>query len=113
MWRVQVAIGLGVIVPVMLTLLSLVFGPSLRRAAERVRHAGRVADDWLDDATRRVRGSGPPKGVRIDADPDPEQKAGAPVRIDDPIRDAVAEAEQAFDETVTQVEDDLRRKSKR
>jgi hypothetical protein len=77
--RIAVGLALGVIVPTVLTLLSLVFGRVLREeAAPSVRKAGRVAELALLRAMRAVRGRPAP--------PDAAQQghgAGARVRIDE------------------------------
>jgi hypothetical protein len=54
--RIAVLIALRVIVPTFLTLLSLVFGPGLKRAARAVRQAGVVADRGIHRATQVVVG---------------------------------------------------------
>jgi hypothetical protein len=48
--RTAVSVTLRVFVPVLLTLLAILFGPSLRRAASGVRSAGRRASATLDRA---------------------------------------------------------------
>jgi len=53
--RVGVAIGMRVVLPVALTLLSLLFGRSLVRAAREVRAAGRRTGNMLKDAQGRIR----------------------------------------------------------
>jgi hypothetical protein len=53
---IAVTIALRVIVPTVLTVLSIVFGPSLRRAAIEVSQAGRRAGGALDQARSAVRG---------------------------------------------------------
>jgi hypothetical protein len=52
--RVGVAIGMRVLLPVALTLLSLLFGRSLVRAAREVREAGRRTGSLLKDAQGRI-----------------------------------------------------------
>ncbi|WP_433929733.1 serine/threonine protein kinase [Sorangium cellulosum] len=77
--RIAVGLALGVIVPTVLTLLSLVFGRVLREeAAPNVRRAGRVAQLALLRAMRAVRGRPAP--------PDAAEQghgAGARVRVDE------------------------------
>ncbi|WP_437286467.1 serine/threonine protein kinase [Sorangium sp. So ce406] len=77
--RIAVGLALGVIVPTVLTLLSLVFGRVLREeAAPNVRRAGRVAELALLRAMRAVRGRPAP--------PDAAEQghgAGARVRVDE------------------------------
>ena len=85
--RMGVAVGMRLLLPLALTILSLVFGRSLVRAAREVRAAGRRAGDVLRDAQDRVRGQEPPPAVapraaRIDVDPrsTPEGQAPEPAR---------------------------------
>ena len=62
--RLAVALALGVIVPLALTLLSILFGDPLRRAAQQVRVAGGHALDTLGDARTQVREGWAPPEVR-------------------------------------------------
>ncbi|WP_437732347.1 serine/threonine protein kinase [Sorangium sp. So ce1335] len=84
--RIAVGLALGVIVPTVLTLLSLVFGRVLREeAAPSVRKAGRVAELALLRAMRAVRGR--PAGPAPDGAAQQGQGAGdgpARVRVDEP-----------------------------
>jgi hypothetical protein len=77
--RVAVAFALGVFVPLVLTLLSTVFGRALRESAAHVRGAGRAADRSLVRAANAVRsvedpgehderGESPPGRARIAED---------------------------------------------
>ncbi|AUX47187.1 protein kinase [Sorangium cellulosum] len=80
--RIAVGLALGVIVPTVLTLLSIVFGRVLRENAARgVRSAGRAAERALLRAIRVVRGR-PPVDDAGDADPRDEGAAGR-VRVED------------------------------
>ncbi|WP_437956474.1 serine/threonine-protein kinase [Sorangium sp. So ce119] len=73
--RIAVGLALGVIVPTVLTLLSLVFGRVLREeAAPNVRRAGRVAELALLRAMRAVRGRPAPPDAA-------EQGHGARARV--------------------------------
>jgi hypothetical protein len=69
-----VTLSLGVVVPLVLTLLSVIFGRGLLRAAQAVRAAGERAGEALDETqadvehdelTPRVRVASP--GARVDA----------------------------------------------
>ena len=64
--RVSVALALGVVVPLVLSLLSIVFGRPLRDAARRVREAGREAGESIGRARGALReqASGA-RGVRV------------------------------------------------
>jgi hypothetical protein len=104
--RIAVALALGVVVPLVLTLLSLVFGSGLRRAARHVRLAGghvgetlvdvrgQVSQGWGEEEARaRGASRGTPREstrVRVDA-PRPrvrEQETREP----DPLEDDEEEA---------------------
>jgi hypothetical protein len=64
--RIAVALAMGVIVPLMLTLLSLLFGRSLRLAARQVRVAAGHVGEALTEARGRVsRGWGAPDEERV------------------------------------------------
>jgi hypothetical protein len=52
--RTAVSLTLRVFVPILLTVLAVLFGPALRQAARRVADAGRRASLALDGAMRRV-----------------------------------------------------------
>jgi hypothetical protein len=106
-WRIQVAIALLVLVPSLLHFLSLVFGPSLRRAAGRVRNAGRVAIDWLEIATDKVQGQEPRPARRIESD------ASGPVRVaedEEAAQRTVDDVDQAIDEAIEEASREVRRK---
>ncbi|WP_437632228.1 serine/threonine protein kinase [Sorangium sp. So ce854] len=82
--RIAVGLALGVIVPTVLTLLSLVFGRVLREeAAPSVRRAGRVADLALRRAMRAVRGRPAPDDVAAQQGQGAHDSA-ARVRVDEP-----------------------------
>jgi hypothetical protein len=83
--RVAVALTLGLFVPMVLTVLSIVFGRRLRDAARRVRETGHEADGSLAYARSVVRGTaaGPSSGgVRVaeEAQDDERVRFG----VDDP-----------------------------
>ncbi|XXX75109.1 serine/threonine-protein kinase [Sorangium sp. So ce134] len=105
--RIAVGLALGVVVPTVLTLLSLVFGRVLReQAAPSVRRAGRVAELALRRAARAVRGRPAPDGAA-------QQGAGARVRIEDqeaPGRSRIhdADLDEALDEELGELEADER-----
>jgi hypothetical protein len=75
--QVAVALALNVIVPLVLTLLSVVFGKGLRRAAHAVRGAGERAQAALGESREDLRGvrvatsrdAGGPPGVRVQVEP--------------------------------------------
>lgn len=52
--RVAILVSLRILLPIALTLLAILLGPPLRRAATRVREAGRRADESLRRATRQT-----------------------------------------------------------
>lgn len=52
--RVFVSVALCALLPSFLVLLSLVFGPALRRAAAAVSRSGQIAESFLGEATARV-----------------------------------------------------------
>ncbi|WP_437315439.1 serine/threonine protein kinase [Sorangium sp. So ce385] len=110
--RIAVGLALGVVVPTVLTLLSLVFGRVLReQAAPSVRRAGRVAELALRRATRAVRGRPAPDGA---AQRDPG--AAARVRIEDeeaPGRSRIHDEgdDEALDEELDELEADGRTRS--
>jgi Protein kinase domain len=100
--QIGVTLALQVVVPTVLTVLSLVFGSGLRRAANDVRGAGSDADEalreaatrvhrgWGDDDDIRVRVSAPPRG-------EPSDGAGR-VRVEEPLDDEDDDGEEAADE---------------
>ncbi|WP_437904543.1 serine/threonine-protein kinase [Sorangium sp. So ce327] len=95
--RIAVGVALGVIVPTVLTLLSLVFGRVLReKAAPNVRRAGRVADLALRRATRVVRGRPAPEDAAQRG-----QAAAARVRFEEqeaPGRSRIHDGDVPLDE---------------
>lgn len=103
--RIAVGLALGVIVPTVLTLLSLVFGRVLReKAAPNVRRAGRVADLALRRATRAVRGRPEP-----DAAAERGQAEAARVRFEEqeaPGRSRIHDGDVALDEELDELEAD-------
>ncbi|WP_437277061.1 serine/threonine-protein kinase [Sorangium sp. So ce375] len=105
--RIAVGLALGVIVPTVLTLLSLVFGRVLReKAAPNVRRAGRVADLALRRATRVVRGRPAP-----DAAAERGEGAAARVRFEEqdaPGRSRIHDDDDALDEELDELDVDER-----
>ncbi|WP_437917534.1 hypothetical protein WME73_40680 [Sorangium sp. So ce302] len=103
--RIAVGLALGVIVPTVLTLLSLVFGRVLReKAAPNVRRAGRVADLALRRATRVVRGHPAPEDAAQRG-----QAAAARVRFEEqeaPGRSRIHDGDAALDEELDELESD-------
>jgi hypothetical protein len=131
--RVGVAIGMRVLLPVVLTLLSLFFGRSLVRASREVRAAGRRAGAVLRDAQGRVRGRGrasrrvagppleprPPQPPPGDAEPPPRQRfeqqpgaggseASARASADD--RGEISEALDEVEQAVREADRDVRQR---
>ncbi|WP_437588168.1 serine/threonine protein kinase [Sorangium sp. So ce1000] len=104
--RIAVGLALGVIVPTVLTLLSLVFGRVLReKAAPNVRRAGRVADLALRRATRVVRGRPAP-----DAAAQRGEAAAARVRFEEqeaPGRSRIHDDDVALDDELDEALDEL------
>jgi hypothetical protein len=88
--QVAVAVVLGIFVPLLLTLLSIVFSPRLRHAAHRVREAGRTTNRALREAQRsaaialdprRAHGPGAEHGQTSESEPR--------VRVDQAARERV------------------------
>ncbi len=100
--RLAVSLALTVAVPLLLTFLSILFGPALRRAAKAVTAAGHTADEGIVWARDQLLGQAGPPPVspkrRIHVQP-----SAAPA-ADDGIDEAIAEAEAEIDQAV----DDLR-----
>lgn len=106
--RVAVSVSLRAIVPTLLSLLSLVFGAGLRRAAKSVSGAGVVADEALHRATLRVMGrspddaasseSEPPERLRVDVEPKPR------VAVQDALDHAEEEVTAALEEVADELE---------
>jgi len=112
--RLGVALALGLVTPVVLTILSILFGRSLLRAAKRVRYAGRRARQSLLNAQARVSGSATPPAphVRIGTG----EQAPRP-RIDESLAEAEQETEAELDAALhdvgsafNSIEHQLRRK---
>jgi hypothetical protein len=95
--QIAVALSVGVIVPTLLVILSLLFGRSLRSAAAEVRKASKKATRTLS-LTRRVilhrdaEEHAAPSGVRV-ADPSKERVRVAPAAAPKTDADAELEAE--------------------
>lgn len=96
--RVAVAVALGVLVPTLFTLFSVIFGRGLLVAARTVRNAGQIADAALQRATSVVRGleiesqrSAQPRRVRVS----PERRRA---RVVDTTADEADEVASAEDE---------------
>jgi hypothetical protein len=112
--QVAVALALHVVVPTVLTLLSLVFGKGLRTAAKEVNRAGRHARLALRQAARFVQGhpsaSKQADGGRIELDDKPRVRIDEEVSdVDAEIAEAIHEAEQAVEEAVAEAERKLKR----
>lgn len=108
--RVFSSMALLLVVPVFLTLLSLLFGSELRQGARRVREAGhrarrvleRVALEALRTAREPIDADRHPR-VRVDPGPDEPRRARS---FDEQVADFEAEAERA----ASQVEDAVSRR---
>jgi hypothetical protein len=72
--RIGITLSLRVAVPIVLTMLSLVFGRALRRAAKRVTHAGKRAGDTLKRAQGKVRAHSLPGTWEHDAEKKPGRR---------------------------------------
>jgi hypothetical protein len=114
----SVAVGLALrfVVPTLLSMLSLLFGAGLRRAATQVDRAGARAQLAMRQARRHLRGqrrvdSGGADAMRV-------EEPGARIEEEQEevnLRDTLSEIEQAMEEAVDEVERDLdqrRRKRK-
>jgi len=98
--NLAVSVALRFFVPMLLSMMSLVFGAALRRAANAVDGAGRRAQLTIGRARRRVQGRAP---VRI-------QQGKARIVNEDPIDEALAEMEQAADEFSEELDKRIRRR---
>lgn len=110
--RIAVRLSVGFLVPVLLAVLAIAFGPRLRRAARHVREASRRADHALvraSDVVRRLRigpaheSVGPPgaERVRVSSDSRTSQR----VRVVDTTAEDVTEEDTEladFDERLRQ-----------
>jgi len=96
--QIAVFVALRVAVPVLLNLLSIVFGPNLRRAAASARHAGKVAGATLAAARRSLDEEAVPR-VRVSASggPDPRIRVAPGGSPDRPASDAVPDDEAESD----------------
>ncbi len=106
MARVTVMLTLRVFVPTLLTLLSMLFGPALKRAGRAVGRAGIVADAALHRATAHVMGRGA-KAAQTQGSGDKvriEVEAAPPVRVHDAVRQAQNEVHAALDEVAEEFE---------
>jgi serine/threonine protein kinase len=95
--QIAVVLALRVVVPTILTLLSLFFGKGLRRAAANVSDAGRIAVAAIARAQNSLRGIEPEPGVRV-AEPAP-----APRRI---ARDEDEDEDDDDEEAENEARDD-------
>jgi hypothetical protein len=73
--RLAISVALSVVVPAVLVLLSLVFGPALRQAARTVTRGGRRAYDAIDDHAR---------AIADPTEPHDEPRAAGGVRVEAP-----------------------------
>jgi hypothetical protein len=98
--HIAVTVALHVVVPLLLTLLSVFFGKGLLRAAEAVRAAGETAGGAIDEVRADLTGGRDRAGaerLRVDT---PEGAAQGPrVRVDaPPPRDATEEEDEEADD---------------
>jgi hypothetical protein len=101
--RVAVSLAMFVIVPLVLGILSLVFGQRLRDAAERVRSAGERAYEALDRAAQREQAE--PDDARIRVEPvEPKEER---IRFSD-----AGAGEESSDDEDEASEDEARRKGR-
>ena len=101
--RIAVMVSLRVVVPTLLTLLSLLFGPGLKKAAKAVGRAGVAADRGMHRATQRVLGNSSKKQkgadeMRVEVDPP------ARVQVSDAISNAQDEVSAALEEVAEEIE---------
>ena len=115
--RLAVSLATAVVVPVVLAVLSVVFGPALRRAARQVTKAGERADKALLAMRRRILEPGSASegdavaGPRIEQDSIEEQSIDEQARIDPSIiDDAAAEMEAAAAEIEEEIDRATRRR---
>jgi len=95
--QIAVMLALQVAVPIVLTLLSLVFGDALRRAASSVRVAGGQAGDAIRDArTRMHRGWDSAGDVRVRVPPPKPAAEGARVRVATTEREVAPVEDEAW-----------------
>ncbi|MEM9692137.1 MAG: serine/threonine-protein kinase [Myxococcota bacterium] len=118
--RVAVGLSLRALVPGLLAGLAVVFGPSLRRAAERIRALGDRTDDALAAAQARVahgerptpsktmsQGAQPPQ-VRIETEPQRKK------RVDlSGLERTLEDVSHIVEQTVEEVQEELREAKKR
>jgi hypothetical protein len=98
--QVAVSLALQFVVPLVLTVLSLVFGEKLRRAAGRVRLAGGQASDALGGALSALdHGNAEAEEVRVEAPTPPDEERRARVATAPAARgeDPVGDDEEAVD----------------
>jgi hypothetical protein len=106
--RLGVSLTLRVLVPIVLTVLSVVFGRGLIKAAREVRRAGRSASRVLKVAQDRVRGRppGPAEDAKVRVEVGPEHQEQERVKgarieereAEEEMREALGEIEQAVQE---------------
>lgn len=78
--QVAVTLALGVFVPILFTILSVVFGKGMREAGRTTRSAGKVAVEAMERAKEIVRGAYSREegvGVRVVADEEPRAEAAS------------------------------------
>jgi tRNA A-37 threonylcarbamoyl transferase component Bud32 len=64
--QIAILVSLRVVVPTVLTILSIFFGKPLRKAASRTNEAGKAANENIVRAKEVVRGRAAPEGARIE-----------------------------------------------
>jgi serine/threonine protein kinase len=110
LWVARLAVLAVVVlaVPLLLMLLSVVFGSGLRRAARRSREAGRRAQSALRDAAARLRAVAPVidtdgvplDGVRVETEPAAKPKSSAPRSELDNLEGDLADIEARLEHAV-------------
>lgn len=111
--QLAVLVALRAIVPAVLTVLSVVFGKTLREASTRVSDAGLAAHETLERAKQVIRGQTQSalSGVRVDVPPEtnPTRVRVADKPVPDP--DANTEEELAAEEEAAAAQEKQRRRS--
>ena len=120
--RIAVALSLLVLVPTLLTVLSIVLGAPLRRAARQVQRAGERADRRIVETRDRALGRRPEEdvaaappaapGPRIEQPPSRARIEGKPKK-GSVVDDAISEIEAAVEEAVEEVKRELEPKRRR
>jgi hypothetical protein len=111
--QIAITLSLRVAVPVVLTILSVIFGKSLRVASSRVHAAGGTAHEAIERAKDVVRGRVDDEkngGTRIDVKPIDAASPSPKTRIAADDQDDEDDEEDALAEEEAQAEEDRRQK---